>query len=63
MDEGLIKFIVDLGSIGAIVFIVYLFVKFTIEQSKINSDERIETHRKFCESIEKITERAVKDDD
>ena len=62
MDEGIIKFIVDLGSIGAIVFIVYLFVKFTIEQSKITSEERIETHRKFCESIEKITEKIDKGD-
>ena len=60
MDNELIKFIVDLGSIGAICWIVYLFIKFTIEQSRLNSEERIESHKKYCDTILQLNETVEK---
>lgn len=33
---------------------LYFFIKYIAEQSKLNSEERIETHKKFCETISEL---------
>lgn len=57
MDDSIIKFIVDLGSIGAICWIVYLFIRYISEQDKLNAEERTESHRQFCETIVKLSDK------
>lgn len=49
MDNEFLKFIVDLGSIGAICFVVWS-----------DSRERIATHTKFIETIQKMTDERQK---
>ena len=61
MTEELIKFIVDLGSIGAICYIVFMFVRYISEQDKLNSEERIETHRRMCETFTELSKRDKED--
>lgn len=61
MTEELIKFIVDLGSIGAICYIVFMFVRYISAQDKLNSEERIETHRQMCETFTELSKRDKED--
>lgn len=51
MDGELIKFITDLGSIGAICYVVYLFVRYMTEEQA----RRLEEHKQFLDTIEMVT--------
>lgn len=45
---------------------LYLFIKYIAEQSKLNSEERIATHERFCETISELQQRffeSIKDKD
>lgn len=39
---------------------LYFFIKYIAEQSKLNSEERIETHKKFCETITELNQNFYK---
>lgn len=52
MDNSFLKFLVDLGSIGAIVIVCWLNQK----DRKVSSEERIETHRQFCDTLNRYLE-------
>ena len=51
MTEELMKFIIDLGSIGAICYIVYLFVKYLSE----DQIRRLDEQKEFLKTIENIS--------
>ena len=51
MEIDFLKFIIDLGSIGAICYIVYLFVKYLSEDQIRRLDEQNE----FLRTIENIS--------
>ncbi len=53
MTEELMKFIIDLGSIGAICYIVYLFVKYLSE----DQIRRLDEQKEFLKTIEIINNK------
>lgn len=59
MDESIIKFIIDLGSIGAICLIVYIFVKFISEQQ----ERQLEEHKIFLRTIKSFSKNSEESDE
>ena len=51
MENDFLKFIIDLGSIGAICYIVYLFVKYLSE----DQIRRLDEQKEFLRTIENIS--------
>ena len=51
METEMLKFIVDLGSIGAICYIVYLFVKYLSE----DQIRRLDEQKDFLRTIESMS--------
>ncbi|MBQ7257480.1 MAG: hypothetical protein IJS60_07300 [Abditibacteriota bacterium] len=51
MENDFLKFIIDLGSIGAICYIVYLFVKY-LSEDRIR---RLDEQKEFLRTIENIS--------
>lgn len=47
------------GCGGGVILLIglYYFIKYIGEQARLNSEERITTHQKFCETITELTER------
>lgn len=62
MEGGLLKFIVDLGSVGGVVFVVYLAFKFYNEgiQKLTSTLDNIVEH--FLNTIEEIKDRHSKEE-
>ena len=53
VTEELMKFIIDLGSIGAICYIVYLFVKYLSE----DQIRRLDEQKEFLRTIENLNNK------
>ena len=54
MDNEIIKFIIDLGSIGAICFVVYIMNKYFSEASIKFTETLTDITQKFAETVEHI---------
>ena len=55
----LIDYVINLlngcGSGVILLIALYYFIKYIGEQERLNSEERTQTHQRFCETIEKIS--------
>ncbi len=55
MTTEVINLLNGCGSGVILLIALYYFIKYIGEQERLNSEERTQTHQRFCETIEKIS--------
>lgn len=63
MTAEVINLLNGCGSGVILLIALYYFIKYIGEQERLNSEERTQTHQRFCETIERISRSRDNDND
>ena len=59
MTNEIVQLLNGAGSGVILLIALYYFIRYIAEQERLNSEERMATHQKFCETIVKLTRSVV----